>query len=184
MQNQISDPMLTSSSSLLRNSGSWRVRRSDDTMWGIIRNRYVVSLSSTNRKPVGETALEQNFRMSIPHTIIKTGSTAVRAAAAALRRKAREDFMRKPENIRYVEVMKEGSEEFMKKQNLVTDGQIKSFTENGLLQKCRLWTLAKDQKLPVDPKLRYEKQCVKIQVFNHNMQPEMGWRCFPSFPKP
>ena len=176
----VTGPMLTSPSYfLVTKLGVYG--RSDDTMWGIRRN------CRTKRKLVGETALEQKFRMSVPLNIWKNAMKAGAGAGVISKPRKAPRLPRVPPPLKHedahcVEVIKEGTEEYMKKQNLVTDGEI-FFQEDGVSEECRLWTLAKDAKPPVE-KPELLKPCVKVQVFNHNMQPEMALRCFPKFPEP
>ena len=130
--------------------------------------------------------MEQKFRMSVPVNIWKNAMKAGAGVISKPRKAPRVPRVPPPikhEDARYVEVIKEGTEGYMKKQNLVTDGEIKSFEENGVWQKCRLWTFAKDAKLP-EEKAKLRKPCDKVQVFNCMMQPEMAVRCFPKLPEP
>ena len=79
--------------------------------------------------------MEEKFRMSVPMNIWKN---AMKAGAGVIQRKAprvpRVPPPIKHEDAKYVEVIKEGTEEYMKKQNLVTDGEMKYFEENGVSQ--------------------------------------------------
>ena len=117
----------------------------------------------------------QNFRMSgaiasaIAHVVMRS---AARVGKAAIRKKP-------PQISKYLEEMKPGSEELMKKQGLVTDGTTGIWFDNGEMQKGRIWTVPKDHTKPVK-KFRIEKPYEKVVLYNSETMTPMDLvaRCF------